>query len=183
MRATAEGSNNSEFLRSDGITSVSSCDGIPEDSPASMEVEPIVMVPFAIVDEIAEASPAAEDGLQLGDQIVKFGNVGTGDELLPRLASEAQLNQGRPVPMIIMRQGAVINLSMTPRPWHGRGLLGYACHLVFCCYLSFSSITIFTVYLAIKKIHALCLNPILTFLLVIEFKHCMRNPRFHMFLI
>ncbi|XXG58835.1 hypothetical protein AAC387_Pa04g1035 [Persea americana] len=122
----AEGSNNSEFLRSDGITSVSSCDGIPEDSPASMEVEPIVMVPFAIVDEIAEASPAAEDGLQLGDQIVKFGNVGTGDELLPRLASEAQLNQGRPVPMIIMRQGAVINLSMTPRPWHGRGLLG--CH-------------------------------------------------------
>ncbi|XXG58834.1 hypothetical protein AAC387_Pa04g1035 [Persea americana] len=96
------------------------------DSPASMEVEPIVMVPFAIVDEIAEASPAAEDGLQLGDQIVKFGNVGTGDELLPRLASEAQLNQGRPVPMIIMRQGAVINLSMTPRPWHGRGLLG--CH-------------------------------------------------------
>lgn len=122
----AEGSNNSEFLHSDGITSVSSRDGIPEDSPTSMEVEPIVMVPFAIVDEIAEASPAAEDGLQLGDQIVKFGNVGTGDELLPRLASEAQLNQGRPVPMIIMRQGAVINLSMTPRPWHGRGLLG--CH-------------------------------------------------------
>ncbi|RWR91162.1 26S proteasome non-ATPase regulatory subunit 9 [Cinnamomum micranthum f. kanehirae] len=71
----AEGSNNSEFLHSDGSTSVSSRDGIPEDSPTSMEVEPIVMVPFAIVDEIAEASPAAEDGLQLGDQIVKFGNT------------------------------------------------------------------------------------------------------------
>lgn len=144
MQVIAEGSNNSEFLHSNAITSVSSRDGIPKDSPTSMEVEPVVMMPFAIVDEIAEASPAAEDGLQLGDRIVKFGNVGIGDELLPRLASEAQLNQGHAVPMIIMRQGAVINLSLTPRPWHGRGLLGYAFHFVFCCYSSLSSITIFT---------------------------------------
>ncbi|KAG4197916.1 hypothetical protein ERO13_A05G055000v2 [Gossypium hirsutum] len=96
------------------------------DSSSANDVDMISSMPFAMVDEIADASPAAEDGLQLGDQIVKFGNVKAGDSLLQRLASEAQANQGHPVPVIIMRQGALLNLSLTPRTWQGRGLLG--CH-------------------------------------------------------
>ncbi|KAL4571366.1 hypothetical protein LXL04_018124 [Taraxacum kok-saghyz] len=92
---------------------------------SGMDVDVDVSRPFAMVDEISEESPAAEDGLQLGDQIVKFGNVEYGDNLLPRLASEAQMNQSRPVPMIVMRQGTSVNLSVTPRTWRGRGLLGY----------------------------------------------------------
>ncbi|PWA69075.1 26S proteasome regulatory subunit [Artemisia annua] len=91
---------------------------------SGMDVDVNVSRPFAMVDEITEESPAAEDGLQLGDQIVKFGNVEYGDNLLPKLASEAQKNQGRPVPMLVMRQGSSINLSVTPRTWRGRGLLG-----------------------------------------------------------
>ncbi|MBA0594273.1 hypothetical protein Gorai_011184 [Gossypium raimondii] len=95
------------------------------DSSSANDVDMISSMPFAMVDEIADASPAAEDGLQLGDQIVKFGNVKAGDSLLQRLASEAQANQGHPLPVIIMRQGALLNLSLTPRTWQGRGLLGY----------------------------------------------------------
>lgn len=87
----------------------------------------LVSRPFAMVDEIADASPAVEDGLQLGDQILKFGNVEAGGNLLQRLSSEAQSNVGRAVPVVIMRQGTVINLTVTPRTWQGRGLLGYAC--------------------------------------------------------
>ncbi|XP_058114068.1 uncharacterized protein LOC131256963 [Magnolia sinica] len=124
--ANGEGSNNQEIPHTNTIASLSSRGGISEDSCIPMDLEPVVRVPFAMVDEIADASPAAEDGLQLGDQIVKFGNVEIGEELLPRLASEAQLNQGRAVPLVILRQGALVNLSVTPRPWHGRGLLG--CH-------------------------------------------------------
>lgn len=123
--ANAEGSNNPELLNTNAA-SASSCDGIPGNSLSLMEVEPAVRLPFAVVDEIRDASPAAEDGLQLGDQIVKFGNVEIGDALLQRLASEALVNQGHQLPLIIMRQGAVINLTITPRPWHGLGLLG--CH-------------------------------------------------------
>ena len=78
-----------------------------------------------MVDEIADASPAAEDGLQLGDQIVKFGNVEAGDNLLQRLASEAQNNQGSPVLVVLLRQGTIVNVPVTPRTWQGRGLLGY----------------------------------------------------------
>lgn len=92
-----------------------------------MDVDVLVNRPFAVVDEISDASPAVEDGLQLGDQILKFGNVEAGENLLPRLASESQSNMGQAVPVVIMRQGTVINLTITPRTWPGRGLLGYAC--------------------------------------------------------
>lgn len=100
-------------------------DGAPKDPPTSMDVDIIVNIPYAMVDEIADASPAAEDGLQLGDQIVKFGNVQAGDNLLQRLASEALSNQDRKVPVVLLRQGAMMNLNLTPREWQGRGLLGY----------------------------------------------------------
>ncbi|MCI06784.1 26S proteasome non-ATPase regulatory subunit 9-like, partial [Trifolium medium] len=93
-------------------------------SPNSMDVDVLVSRPFAVVDEITDASPAVEDGLQLGDQILKFGNVEAGDNLLQRLASEAQSSMGQTVPVVIMRQGTVINLTVTPRTWQGRGLLG-----------------------------------------------------------
>lgn len=96
------------------------------DSSNSMDVDVVVSIPFAMVDEISDSSPAAEDGLQLGDQILKFGSVEAGDNLLQRLASEAQSNLGRAIPVAIMRQGAMINLIVTPRTWPGRGLLG--CH-------------------------------------------------------
>lgn len=88
-------------------------------------------IPFAVVDDIADASPAAEDGLQLGDQIVKFGNVEAGDDLLQRLASESQKNQGGEVPVVLMRQGAIVNVTAKPRTWQGRGLLGYDHDLLF----------------------------------------------------
>ncbi|XP_021717821.1 26S proteasome non-ATPase regulatory subunit 9 [Chenopodium quinoa] len=86
-------------------------------------------IPFAMVDEIAEASPAAEDGLQLGDQMVKFGSVESGDDLLPRLASEVQKNQGTATSVVVMRQGVLTSLYITPRTWEGSGLLG--CHFKF----------------------------------------------------
>ncbi|VFR01363.1 unnamed protein product [Cuscuta campestris] len=92
----------------------------------AMDVDIVASRPFALVDEIAEASPAAEDGLQLGDQVVKFGNVESGDNLLQRLAAESQTNQGRAIPVVVMRQGVPVNFSLTPRVWQGRGLLG--CH-------------------------------------------------------
>ncbi|PRQ31056.1 putative PDZ domain-containing protein [Rosa chinensis] len=85
-----------------------------------------VSAPFALVDEIADASLATEGSIQLGDQIVKFGNGENGDNLLRKLASEAQTNLGCAVPVMVLRQGAQFNLMVTSRTWQGRGLLG--CH-------------------------------------------------------
>ncbi|XP_040997159.1 26S proteasome non-ATPase regulatory subunit 9 [Juglans microcarpa x Juglans regia] len=121
-----EGSNSQHSAVPSAGPSTSFHNVLVGDSPNSMDVDLVVSLPFAMVDEIADASPAAEDGLQLGDQIVKFGRVEAGENLAQRLASEAQTNQGRAIPISIMRQGALINLTVTPRTWQGRGLLG--CH-------------------------------------------------------
>ncbi|PHT75328.1 hypothetical protein T459_18850, partial [Capsicum annuum] len=90
---------------------------------AAMDVDVVFSRPFAVIDEITEASPAAEDGLQLGDQVVRFGNVESGENLLQRLAAEVQSNQGCAVSMTVMRQGAMTNVLVTPRVWQGRSLL------------------------------------------------------------
>lgn len=110
----------------DTVASMTAQNVLMRHSPNSMDVDVLISRPFAMVDEIADASPAVEDGLQLGDQILKFGNVEAGDNLLQRLSSEAQSNLGRAVPVVIVRQGTVINITITPRSWQGRGLLG--CH-------------------------------------------------------
>ncbi|KAI3801724.1 hypothetical protein L1987_29837 [Smallanthus sonchifolius] len=109
---------------STAMGSGSNSQGVGDISSSMSVMDVNVSRPFAMVDEISEESPAAEDGLQLGDQIVKFGKVEYGDSLLPKLASEAQMNQRIPVPMLVMRQGTLINLTVTPRTWRGRGLLG-----------------------------------------------------------
>ncbi|THG09298.1 hypothetical protein TEA_028533 [Camellia sinensis var. sinensis] len=69
-----EGSNNQDLSVNVG-TSASSHNVLHGNTISAMDVDVTVNIPFALVDEIAEASPAPEDGLQLGDQIVKFGNM------------------------------------------------------------------------------------------------------------
>ncbi|GAB2216628.1 hypothetical protein Droror1_Dr00024404 [Drosera rotundifolia] len=110
----------------DALSSASSIQVIPRDGPTAMDTDINTKVPFAVIDEITEGSPAAEDGLQLGDQVLKFGIVEYGDNLLARLSSELQANKDCAVPLVVIRQGAQLSFSITPRTWSGRGLLG--CH-------------------------------------------------------
>lgn len=121
-----EGSNSQDSSIVDVGTSASYHNVLSGNTMSAMGVDATASIPFALVDEIAEDSPAAEDGLQLGDQIVKFGNVESGDNLLSKLASESQSNQGRGMSVVVLRQAALVNLTVTPRVWQGRGLLG--CH-------------------------------------------------------
>ncbi|KAJ7516090.1 hypothetical protein O6H91_22G042700 [Diphasiastrum complanatum] len=83
--------------------------------------------PFATFDEVTEGSPAALDGIVLGDQLIKFGSIEGGEDLLRRLAREGQMNEGRTISVVVLRRGSQIELSVTPRQWSGRGLLG--CHI------------------------------------------------------
>ncbi|GER39530.1 26S proteasome non-ATPase regulatory subunit 9 [Striga asiatica] len=92
--------------------------------PVDMDMDLVVNRPFAIIDEITDLSPAAEDGLQLGDQIVKFGDVEKGENLLQRLSAEVQQKRGQAISLLVMRHGSPLNLTVTPRSWAGRGLLG-----------------------------------------------------------
>ncbi|KAL6846559.1 hypothetical protein ACP4OV_024007 [Aristida adscensionis] len=116
--------NEQSTSRSASAGPVSSHIGLSHSEP--MEEDPVTRLPFAMIDEITDGSPAALDGLQLGDEIVKFGNVEAGDRLQERLVSEATSSENTQVSLVIIRQGSAMNLTITPRKWHGRGLLGCA---------------------------------------------------------
>lgn len=79
-----------------------------------------------MVDELAEGSPAAEAGLQLHDQLCSFGGV-TRQTPNTLQAVAAVLREGQEVEAVLQRHGAPLVVTLTPKPWAGRGLLG--CHL------------------------------------------------------
>ncbi|KAG6544339.1 hypothetical protein Mapa_014173 [Marchantia paleacea] len=106
----------------------SSQNGDEPDEPVNMEVEQASLyTPFAVFDEVTAGSPAEQDGIRLGDMLVKFGSVEGDTDLLQRLAAEGQRNQGSPVEVVVLRNGVKLDLAITPRQWAGRGLLG--CHI------------------------------------------------------
>ncbi|KAF7065690.1 hypothetical protein CFC21_071768 [Triticum aestivum] len=115
--------NEQSIPRSSGI-SAPLHGGLSQNDP--MEEDLVTRLPFAMIDDIADGSPAALDGLLLGDEIVKFGSVEAGGRLQERLVSEALSSEDNQVSLLIIRQGSPMNLTITPRKWHGRGLMG--CH-------------------------------------------------------
>lgn len=127
LHSTKLSRNEQSTPRSSGI-SAPLHSGLSENDP--MEEDLVTRLPFAMIDEITEGSPAAVDGLMLGDEIVKFGSVEAGDRLQERLVSEAISNEGNQVSLVINRQGSPMNVTVTPRKWHGRGLMGCHFHIL-----------------------------------------------------
>ncbi|MEW5306482.1 MAG: hypothetical protein WDW38_007424 [Sanguina aurantia] len=86
-----------------------------------------------VVDEVSDGSPASEAGLQVGDQVVQFGEATLMDAAAPaggelqRIAALLPSREGLPTQMLISRQGKQMTVTLTPQRWAGRGLLG--CHL------------------------------------------------------
>jgi 26S proteasome non-ATPase regulatory subunit 9 len=83
---------------------------------------------FAIIDEILDTSPASEAGLKNGDELLAFGKVnGLTLDALNAVPSVVKDNVNKRIPLYVKRQGIVVSVFITPKPWGGRGLLG--CHL------------------------------------------------------
>jgi 26S proteasome non-ATPase regulatory subunit 9 len=92
-------------------------------SPAAAALQP-----FAVVDELSAGSPAADAGLQLWDQLCSFAGVTQQTpSTLQAVAAALHAHEGQAVEALVLRQGALLSLQLTPRQWGGRGLLG--CHL------------------------------------------------------
>jgi 26S proteasome non-ATPase regulatory subunit 9 len=95
--------------------------------------------PFAVIDAVASNSPAQEAGLKVGDQVVEFGSINHTNHrnllALSELVPEAAGNK-EGIRITVLRQADEMNdrirefeeLTLNPRPWEGRGLLG--CHIV-----------------------------------------------------
>lgn len=88
--------------------------------------------PFATVREVAPESPAATCGLRPGDRIVSFDtDIDASNHAgLTALAARVQEKIGLEIPVEILRHGETSTVTLVPRQWAGRGVLG--CHIVPC---------------------------------------------------
>ncbi|KAF8123079.1 hypothetical protein K438DRAFT_1913225 [Mycena galopus ATCC 62051] len=96
------------------------------DPPTQLEGKP-----FAKVDGVSPGSPAAEAGLQRNDLVIKFGELtqqSFSSSSLAPLVEVVAANQNRSIPLKVLRSDQNVFLSLTPKVWGGRGLLG--CHIV-----------------------------------------------------
>uniref|UniRef100_A0A383VU54 Nas2 N-terminal domain-containing protein n=1 Tax=Tetradesmus obliquus TaxID=3088 RepID=A0A383VU54_TETOB len=99
-----------------------------ETPAAAAAAADVALRPFAVVDEVADGSPAAAAGIQLGDQLCRFGAAmaGSGSEL-QQVAQELQAHENKAVQVVFLRAGQAVQMQLVPQKWAGRGLLG--CHL------------------------------------------------------
>ena len=85
---------------------------------------------FAIINEILDGSPAKEAGLVDGDRLVSFGmvSVKSGSDAINMLPEVVRTNMNKPISVKISRSLNVglIDITITPKVWGGRGVLG--CH-------------------------------------------------------
>mmetsp|Transcript_47634 Transcript_47634/g.126316 ORF Transcript_47634/g.126316 Transcript_47634/m.126316 type:complete len:203 (-) Transcript_47634:60-668(-) len=93
---------------------------------------PPVVHPFAVADEVFEGSPAAAAGVEVGDRVLALGRLDLDAirrEGFAALAGEVAAHEGRGMRLLVIRGGEACprELTLTPRAWPGRGLLG--CHL------------------------------------------------------
>ncbi|KAG7489595.1 26S proteasome non-ATPase regulatory subunit 9 [Solea senegalensis] len=95
----------------------------------AMEQQVTLPPPFARVDAVTQGSPACGAGLKIGDGVIEFGSVNTGNfQNLQNIAAVVQHSEGKPLRVLVVRDGERVQMSLTPQRWSGRGLLG--CNIV-----------------------------------------------------
>ena len=92
------------------------------------EISPYALKPFYLVDKIFAGSPAQDAGLKSGDLVIQFGSM-VNENKSPQLLQEiVKSSINKPIPVTIKRNPeGILGLSLVPKQWSGRGLLG--CHL------------------------------------------------------
>eukprot|EP00299_Pterocystis_sp_00344_P015973 c7993_g1_i2.p1 GENE.c7993_g1_i2~~c7993_g1_i2.p1 ORF type:complete len:121 (+),score=21.37 c7993_g1_i2:287-649(+) len=97
------------------------------DQSTPTSVSPAVHTTFSFVHTIENDSPAYKAGLRVHDEIISFGHISSAKHFQD-IASLVKDKEGQSIPVKVLREGQVINLSLTPARWQGKGLLG--CHIL-----------------------------------------------------
>lgn len=99
-----------------------------KDSTVRAANEPTTLVPIAILDVVLDRSPANLAGIRNGDFLLKFGDItATDPNALQSIARLVGNSVSRTIDLLIKRNDELIEISLIPKTWGGRGLLG--CHL------------------------------------------------------
>ncbi|ENN72784.1 hypothetical protein HUJ04_013398 [Dendroctonus ponderosae] len=97
--------------------------------PAARQEFPSFTVAFARVTDVTQDSPADLAGIQAGDQVVEFGSVNSMNfKAITDIATVVQHSEGTQISLKLKRNERFITISLVPKRWAGRGLLG--CNIV-----------------------------------------------------
>lgn len=85
--------------------------------------------PFVIVNLVSPGSPAEDAGIQLRDEIVDFGSINVDNfRELGQIGELVRHSQNQNIALKVRRGRNLIDITLVPKTWQGRGLLG--CNIV-----------------------------------------------------
>ncbi|XP_063912573.1 26S proteasome non-ATPase regulatory subunit 9-like isoform X2 [Zophobas morio] len=91
-------------------------------------IKNIIKKPFLTVSGVHSSSPAYACGLKSGDRILSIGSVHQGNFIsLETLSEYIKHYENKELFISIIRNEVELQLTLIPKVWSGRGLLG--CHL------------------------------------------------------
>ncbi|KAK0402354.1 hypothetical protein QR680_016288 [Steinernema hermaphroditum] len=81
--------------------------------------------PFIRITSLAPQSPAAQDGIKNGDEIIQFGPLhGDNFRKLEDVAKVVKDSFEKPIRITILRAMRPVRIELKPRLWSGQGVLG-----------------------------------------------------------
>lgn len=97
--------------------------------PTPPTIESVHDTPILIVTMVMATSPAEASGIQKDDEILEFGSINSVNFTELKQISELVIHrQNQPIALKIKRQSRIVNITLVPKVWSGRGLLG--CNIV-----------------------------------------------------
>lgn len=100
-----------------------------EPSAPSKERDASSHVAIVKVNFVSAGSPAETAGLKADDEIIEFGSVNVSNfNDLKQIGEVVMHRQSQQIALKIRRRNAVHELTLIPKTWSGRGLLG--CNIV-----------------------------------------------------
>ncbi|KAF7398953.1 hypothetical protein HZH66_006850 [Vespula vulgaris] len=87
--------------------------------------EPFSTEPFLRVNLVSPSSPAEVAGIQVDDLIIEFGSINYGNfKTLKDIATLVEHSRYKSLDIKLKRGSSILALTLIPRPWDGKGLLG-----------------------------------------------------------
>ena len=99
---------------------------VPISTTPVQSQNPIDEEGFVVVNSVAEGSPAQQTGLRAQDVVVSFGSVTKHNcpSHLKPIGELVQNSENVPILVKVKRDGKIQTISVIPKKWSGRGLLG-----------------------------------------------------------
>lgn len=101
----------------------------PKPVASTKERESSTYVAIVKVNFVSGGSPAETAGIQVDDEIIEFGSVNVSNfKDLKQIGEIVMHRQNQQITLKIRRRNALTELTLVPKTWSGRGLLG--CNIV-----------------------------------------------------